>query len=188
MKIILIFIVAALFVGTGVGQIAKGVVEREQRAKMERENDERLSDLEKRQAELQNPAPRFIDRFVGRTGNSWAVSLVSQGGFFGFRTVASINSDKKAYCGIDQDSMILVDVPEDLILQLKTLVDAPQDLELAHADHIAGCKDCSVESLVVSIRSGADIRSRTIKVSKAPEFSRIYDAMYNFRGCREKGN
>lgn len=185
MKILGTSLLVVFLAGIGIGQIGKDVVERERWNQLQEEHEKRVAELNGRLDELRNPAPRFVDSFVGRTGNSWAVSLVSEGGFFGFRTVASINSDKKAYCGFEKDSMVLVDVPDELISRLQIFVDRPPHVKMADADQPAGCKDCSTESIVVSIRSGSDIRSRTYTVDRSSErVSQIYDALYDFGGCR----
>ena len=172
-----------------IGQDGKKIAEYQRQEQLREEQEKRTAELNERLAELQNPAPRFIDRFVGRTGNSWAISLVSEGGFFGFRTIAAINSDRKAYCGCDKDALILTDVPADIHDKLKSFAERLEVSETNRREQIAGCKDCSRESVVVSVRSGDSIRSRTYVVSdESPAVFRIYQIMYDFPGCLEKSN
>lgn len=188
MKAINAALLAFLFATACLGQDKKAA-EYERQEQMWREQEERIAQINERLAQLQNPAPRFIDKFVGITGKSWAVSLVSEGGFFGFRTVAAINSDKKAYCGFDDKSLILADVPSEVFEKLQAFVEEPPIFESAEKNQIAGCKDCSTESLIVSVRSGGSITSRKYLVSDtSPVIFRVYEAMYDFSGCREKGN
>jgi hypothetical protein len=189
MKTIISLLSVIFLTGIAIGQDSKRVAEIERSEQLQEEHQKRVEELNERQAELQNPAPRFIDRFVGITGNSWAISLVSEGGFFGFRTIAAINSDKKAYCGFDKDALILTDVSTEIHDKLQTFVERPPVFEANRQEQIAGCKDCSKESLVVSVRSGSTIRSRTYAVSEtSPAIFRIYETMYDFAGCREKSN
>jgi len=185
MKVLVISLFVILLAGIGIGQIGKDVLERERQEQLREEHEKRVAQLNERQAELRNPAPRFVDKFVGFTGNSWAVSLVSEGGFFGFHTIASMNSDKKAYCGFNDNSMIVADLPEELFFKLQAFVDRPPLVEPENADRIPGCKDCSIESIVISFRSGSDIRSQTYRVSEtSPTVFRLYEAMHDFKGCQ----
>ncbi len=189
MKAIVILIFVLILAGSAICQDSKKAAERNRREQLSEEQEKRIADLNERQTELQNPAPRFIDSFVGRTGNSWAISLVSEGGFSGFRTVAAINSDRKAYCGFDKDALILADVPVDIHDNLQAFVQRPLVFEANSREQIAGCKDCSRESLVVSVRSGGSVRSRTYLIADtSPAIFRIYETMYAFAGCRKLGN
>ena len=189
MRFIAISIFVIFLALPAIGQDGKKIAEYQRREQLREEQEKRTAELNERLAELQNPAPRFIDRFVGITGNSWAISLVSEGGFFGFRTIAAINSDRKAYCGFDKDALILTDVSADLHDKLQSFVERPPVSETDSPEQVAGCKDCSRESIVVSVRSGDSIQSRTYVVSDtSPAVFRIYEAMYDFPGCREKGN
>ena len=185
MKILVISLFAIFLAGTALGQDSKKASELERREQLYEEHEKRVAELSERRAELRNPAPRFVNKFVGFTGNSWAVSLVSEGGFFGFRTIASMNSDKKAYCGFDSDSMIVADLPDELFFKLQAFVDRPPLVESQNSDGISGCKDCSIESIVISFRTGSDIRSQTYRVSEtSPSIFRLYEAMYDFKGCQ----
>jgi hypothetical protein len=186
MRVLAISLVVIFLAGTGIGQIGKDALERERREQqLQKEHEKRVTEVNERLAELRNPAPRFVDKFVGFTGNSWAVSLVSEGGLFGFRTIAAMNSDKKAYCGFDNDSMIVADIPDELFFKLQSFVDKPLHIGSADSNRIPACKDCSTESIVISFRSGSDIRSQTFRVSDSSSVvSRLYEAMYGFKGCQ----
>lgn len=186
MRAFIISLVVVFFAGIAMGQDSKEAAESERRAQLLEEQRRRVEELNERLAELRNPAPRFVDRFVGTMGNSWAVSLVSKGGFFGFRTIASINSDKKAYCGFNNDSVIVANLPEELFFKIKAFVDRPPNVESKNTDQIPGCKDCSIESIVVSFRAGSDIRSQTYRVTESsPAVFRLYETMYDFKGCED---
>lgn len=135
------------------------------------------------------PKPHLFEKLIGPTDESWVVSLITEGGIFGTRTLKNINSEGKLLCQATDEQFLTHDVASDRFGSISSLV--PQlfnkkfVFETKSAARIKYCSDCSYQSVVLHRREKGSIVSHKFPLADGSSvISDLYDKISVLDGCQ----
>lgn len=137
------------------------------------------------------PKPNQFEKFIGQTDESWVMSLISEGGIFGTRTLKNINSNGKLLCQATDEQFLTDDVANDRFGPISSLV--PQlfnkkfVFEAKPSAKIKYCSDCSYQSVVLHRRENGSIVSHKFPIADRKVLSDLYYKISELKGCHATG-
>lgn len=164
-------------------------VTRDEVAEWNRQDQEKQLEAIREASMNSIPKPHLFEKLIGPTDESWVVSLITEGGIFGTRTLKNINSDGKLLCQATDEQFLTDDIAQDRFGLISSLV--PQlfnrkfVFETKPAARIKYCSDCSYQSVVLHRREKGSIVSHKFPLADGTGvISDLYDKISELNGCQ----